>query len=205
MSEITKYVISVNPERAHIKKFPADLLNLQKSEILFIDASPELMHNLKSMSQEDVDGKLQEGKWVLKYKAVDKKKRPVPSTFPEVVTDNGPSLAGEFAKLAKEFNVKQIKISPYNSTANGIVERGHFNIREILSKACDGDLSQWPKYLQAAVFADRITTRRATGHSPFFLLHGVHPMLPCDLTEATFLSTHFTKGMSTEDLLAARE
>src|ERR1700679_994495 len=85
MSEITKYVISVNPERAHIKKFPADLLNLQKSEILFIDASPELMHNLKSMSQEDVDGKLQEGKWVLKYKAVDKKKRPVPSTFPEAV------------------------------------------------------------------------------------------------------------------------
>ena len=124
--------------------------------------------------------------------------------IPEVVTDNGPSLAGEFAKLAKEFNVKQIRISPYNSTANGVVERGHFNIREILTKACDGDLSQWPKYLQAAVFADRITTRRATGYSPFFLLHGVHPMLPCDLSEATFLSTLFTKDMSTEDLLAAR-
>ena len=124
--------------------------------------------------------------------------------IPEVVTDNGPSLAGEFAKLAKEFNVKQIKISPYNSSANGIVERAHFNIREILVKACDGDMSQWPKYLQAAVFADRITTRRATGYSPFYLLHGVHPMLPCDLSEATFLSSQFTKEMATEDLLAAR-
>ena len=124
--------------------------------------------------------------------------------IPEVVTDNGPSLAGEFAKLAKEFNVKHIKISPYNSQANGIVERAHFNIREILVKACDGDISKWPRYLQAAVFADRITTRRATGYSPFYLLHGVHPMLPCDLTEATFLSPHFSKKMNTEDLLAAR-
>ena len=75
-------------------------------------------------------------------------------TVLEVVTDNGPSLAGEFAKLAKEFGIKQIKISPYNSPANGIVERGHFTICEALVKACDGDLSKWPRYLQAAVFAD---------------------------------------------------
>ena len=62
----------------------------------------------------------------------------------EVVTDNGPSLVGEFAKLAQEFNVKQIKISPYNSPANGVVEQGHYNIREALVKACNRDLSTWP-------------------------------------------------------------
>ena len=123
---------------------------------------------------------------------------------PEVVTDNGPSLAGEFAKLAKEFGVKQIKISPYNSQANGVVERGHYNIREALVKACKGDLSKWPRYLQAAIFADRITTRRATGYSPFYLLHGVHPFLPCDLAEATFLYPKYCQDMSTVDLLAAR-
>jgi hypothetical protein len=84
------------------------------------------------------------------------------------------------------------------------VERGHFNIREILVKACRERMSQWPNYLQAAVYADRITTRRATGYSPLYLLHGVHPMLHFDLEEATFLSSLFTKDMSTEDLLAAR-
>jgi len=122
----------------------------------------------------------------------------------EVVTDNGPSLRGEFEKLAKEFGIKQIKISPYNSQANGVVERGHYTIREALVKACKGDLSKWPQYLQAAIFADRITTRRATGYSPFYLLHGVHPFLPCDLAEATFLCPRFQPGMSTTDLLAAR-
>jgi hypothetical protein len=120
----------------------------------------------------------------------------------EVVTDNGPSLAGEFAKLAKEFNLKQIKISPYNSSANGVVERGHFNIREGLVKACKGDISKWPQYLQAAIFADRITTRRATGYSPFYLLHGFHPLLPCDLAEATFLCPSFHHHMTTVELLA---
>ena len=124
--------------------------------------------------------------------------------IPEVVTDNGPSLMGEFAKLAQEFHVNQIKISPYNSTANGIVERGHFNIREALVKVCKGDMSKWPRYLQAAIFADRITTRRATGYSPFYLLHGVHPYLPCDLAEATFLSPKFRPEMSPAELLASR-
>jgi len=122
----------------------------------------------------------------------------------EVVTDNGPSLRGEFEKLAKECGIKQIKISPYNSQANGVVERGHYTIREALVKACKGDLSKWSQYLQAAVFADHITTRRSTGYSPFYLLHGVHPFLPCDLAEATFLYPKYHPEMHTVDLLAAR-
>jgi hypothetical protein len=122
----------------------------------------------------------------------------------EVVTDNGPSLHGAFERLAKEFNVNQIKISPYNPQANGVVERAHFVIREALMRLCKGDPSSWPRYLQAAIFADRITTRRATGFSPFFLLHGTHPLLPCDLADATFLAPDLRSGMSDEELLIAR-
>jgi len=120
--------------------------------------------------------------------------------IPEVVTDNGPSLAGEFAKLAKEFNVKQIKISPYNSSANRVVERGHFNIREGLVKACKGDISKWPQYLQAAIFADQITTWQATGYSPFYLLHGFHPMLLYDLADTGDKgpNTHWVHGENIE-------
>ena len=104
-----------------------------------------------------------------------------------VVTDNGPSLGGEFTRIVNKYNITQIKISPYNSQANGVVERGHFTLREALVKMCKGDLSKWPTFLPAALFADRITVRRATGFSPYYLLHGVHPTLPCDLAEATFM------------------
>ena len=42
-----------------------------------------LMKNLKLISKEELEAKLQNTKWVLKYKMVDKKKRPVPNMIPE--------------------------------------------------------------------------------------------------------------------------
>lgn len=122
----------------------------------------------------------------------------------EVVTDNGPSFQKEFKALLADYGIKQIKISPYNSQANGVVERGHYNIREALVKLCGNDLSQWPLLVPAVCYADSITIRRATGFSPFYLLHGVHPFLPCDLADATFMVTEFKPGMTDEELLTAR-
>ena len=125
-------------------------------------------------------------------------------TVLEVVTDNGPSFQKEFRELLRSYGIKQITISPYNSQANGVVERGHFNIREALVKLSKDDISQWPQMVQAACFTDRITIRRATGYSPFYLLHGIHPFLPCDLTDATFMVTEFKPGMTDTELITAR-
>ena len=122
----------------------------------------------------------------------------------EVVTDNGPSFGKEFSDLLQKYGIRHIKISPYNSQANGAVERGHYNIREALVKLCKGDLSKWPLFVQAANYADRITVRKATGYSPYYLLHGVHPLLPGDLTDATFLVTDFKPGMTRDELVQAR-
>ena len=123
-------------------------------------------------------------------------------TVGEVVTDNGPSLAGDFKRLVNKYNIHQIKISPYNSQANGVVERGHFNIREALVKMSGGGMEKWPTLLPAALFADRITIRRTTGFSPFYLLHGVHPVLPCDLAETTFMVPRKEHLTDTELLIA---
>ena len=122
----------------------------------------------------------------------------------EVVTDNGPSFRKEFAELLKKYGIRHIKISPYNSQANGVVERGHFNIREALVKLCDGDLSQWPLLVPAVSFADRITIRRATEYSPYYLLHGDHPLMPGDLADATFMITQYKPGMTSTELIEAR-
>ncbi|KAI0353426.1 hypothetical protein OH77DRAFT_1382617, partial [Trametes cingulata] len=77
-------------------------------------------------------------------------------------------------------------------------------LREALVKACEGQISRWPELLPLAVFADRISIRRSTGFSPYFLLHGVHPILPMDLRESTFMVQGFRSNMSHTELLALR-
>lgn len=122
----------------------------------------------------------------------------------QVVTDNGPEVKGAFDLLLKKLDIPHVKISPYNSKANGVVERGHFTIREAITKSCGDKIQNWPDKVPLAFFADKIQTSSVTGYSPYFLLYGVHPVLPLDLTEATFMVEGFEEGMSSADLLALR-
>ncbi|KAK0246515.1 hypothetical protein EDD85DRAFT_726655, partial [Armillaria nabsnona] len=82
-------------------------------------------------------------------------------------------------------------------------------LREAIVKVCpkykkDGQIKNWPDYIDAAVFTDRVTTSSVTGFSPYFLLHSVEPLLPFDLAEATFIVEGFHSGMETSELLALR-
>ncbi|PBK62591.1 hypothetical protein ARMSODRAFT_990448 [Armillaria solidipes] len=89
-----------------------------------------------------------------------------------------------------------------------IVEHSHLILREAIVKACpkqrNGKIKNWHKYIDIAVFADRVTTSSVTGYTPYYLLHGVEPLLPMDLIEATFMVEGFQSGISTEELLALR-
>jgi hypothetical protein len=101
-------------------------------------------------------------------------------------------------------DLPQVKISGYNHRANGVVERGHYTMREALVKVCEGNLDLWPQKLQEVIFADLITTSSVTGYSPYYLLYGQHPVLPFDITQATFMIDGYRDGLSTSELLALR-
>jgi hypothetical protein len=122
----------------------------------------------------------------------------------EIVTDNGTAYVAALDWLSNKYGIRHIRISAYNSQANGIVERQHRTIRESIVKACEGDASRWPVVAPLAFWADRVTTRKSTGHSPFYMAHGVEPILPFDITLATFLVPDLTKPLSTAELLATR-
>ena len=122
----------------------------------------------------------------------------------QVTTDNGPEIMGAFKILVRRLGIPMVRISPYNHHANGVVEQGHFTLREALIKSCAGKVSDWPWKLAAASFSDRVTVSRVTGFSPYQLLHATDPVLPFDLTEATFLVDGYRSGMSTAELLALR-
>jgi hypothetical protein len=122
----------------------------------------------------------------------------------EIVSDNGTPFVAALAPLAKKYNINYIRISGYNSRANGIAERPHFDVRQALFKAADGDQSKWHQVMHSVFWADRVTTRRRMGCSPYFAATGTHPLLPMDITEATYLLPPPEALLSTTDLIARR-
>ena len=61
----------------------------------------------------------------------------------EIVTDNGPAFVAVAGYLSEKYGIHHIKISPYNSQANGIVECKHFDIHESLMKTCNNEHLKW--------------------------------------------------------------
>lgn len=122
----------------------------------------------------------------------------------EIITDNGTAYVAALDWLANKFGIHHIRISAYNSRANGIVERQHRTVRESLVKACENNISQWPTLAPHIFWADCVTTRKSTGHFPFYMAHSIEPILPFDLTLATFLVPDLCKPLSTTELLATR-
>lgn len=122
----------------------------------------------------------------------------------EIVTDNGPAFLKALAYLEKYYHIKHIRISGYNSRANGLVERSHFEVREAIFKACDGEESKWSSSAASVFWAERVTIRRRMGCSPYFAATGTHPILPVDIAEANYLLPPPETTLTTTDLIVRR-
>jgi hypothetical protein len=122
----------------------------------------------------------------------------------EIVTDNGSPFVKALEYLADRYKINHIRISGYNSRATGLVERTHFDVRQSLYKAADGDQSKWSQVAYSVIWAERVTVRKRMGCSPYFAVTGTHPILPLDVIEASFLQPAPKSVLSTTDLIARR-
>jgi hypothetical protein len=75
----------------------------------------------------------------------------------EIVSDNGAPFVKALTYLAKRYHICHIQISGYNSQANGIVERAHFDVRQVLYKATSGDAAKWSAVAYSVFWAGRVT------------------------------------------------
>jgi len=116
--------------------------------------------------------------------------------------DNGAPFLKAMEYLSKWYKISHIQISGYNSRANGMVEQSHFDVRQSLFKAADGDEKRWSLVTHSVFGAERVTVRKCMGCSPYFAVTGAHPVLPFDISEATYLQPAPTSVLSTTDLIA---
>src|SRR5271155_1504061 len=121
-----------------------------------------------------------------------------------IVTDNGTPFVKALAYLEKHYHIKHIRISGYNSRANGLVERSHFDVRQALFKGCDGDKNKWSSVVYSIFWAERVTIRKCMGCSPYFAATGTHPLLPFDIAEANYLLPPPESTLTTTDLISRR-
>ena len=122
----------------------------------------------------------------------------------EIVTDNSPIYRAAVAWLEQKYGIKGIRISSYNSKANGKIERPHWDIRQMLYKATGGHPSKWFWFFYHVLWADRITIRKSFGCSPFFMTTGAHPITPLDIIEATWLVELPGRVLTTAELIGFR-
>jgi hypothetical protein len=125
-------------------------------------------------------------------------------TLTEIVSDNGKPFIAALGYLECKYHIKHIRISGYNSHANGIVERSHFDVQQAMFKAADSDQKRWSQVAYSVFWSECITIRKRMGCSPFYAATGAHPILPFDIVEANYLLPPLDSILLSTDLIARR-
>lgn len=124
--------------------------------------------------------------------------------IPQITTDNGKEFLGAVKLLAERYGIKIVHSSPYHPEGNGMIERGHFAWIESIFKLCGRKKHHWSRWVYPAMWADRVTTKRTTRFSPFYLLYGVPHLFPFALEEETWYTTQWHNINTTVELLTIR-
>lgn len=119
----------------------------------------------------------------------------------EIVMDNGTAYAAALDWVMDQYHINHIQISAYNSQSNSIVETTHRTIWDTLVKVCTGDIRGWYEQAPYIFWADRVTTHKSMGMTPYYAVHGMEPLHPFDIMEAMFLASQVTKHLTDAELL----
>ena len=91
----------------------------------------------------------------------------------EMLTDCGSQFT---AYVMKEVNrllsLQQITTTRYHPICNGLIERFHMTLKQMLRRICAERPKDWDKYLPALLLAIREVPQESLGFSPFELLYG---------------------------------
>jgi transposase InsO family protein len=103
-----------------------------------------------------------------------------------IITDNGSQFTGrKFLEFCDKSHIRVDWAAVAHPQTNGQVERANGMILQGLKPRIFDQLNKsgrkWLQELPAVVWSLRTTPSRATGFTPFFLVHGAEAVLPMDL------------------------
>ncbi|VFQ64159.1 unnamed protein product [Cuscuta campestris] len=120
-----------------------------------------------------------------------------------IVTDNGPQFRNpQFSAYLASFGVKHSKASVAYPQGNSQVENANRTIVDGLKKRLGEEGHKWLEALPHTIWAHRVTSRRATGETPFVLTYGCEAWLRVEAEIPTFRETMYQPGQNEVDHLA---
>lgn len=91
----------------------------------------------------------------------------------KLLTDQGANFTSSLIKeMCSILGVKKLQTTPYHPQCNGMVERFHRTVINMISHYVREDGSDWPKWLPLMIMAYNATPHSSTGYTPFYLLNG---------------------------------
>ena len=88
----------------------------------------------------------------------------------EMLTDCGSQFTAEVMKeVSRLLSLQQITTTPYHPICNGLIERFHMTLKQMIRRMCAERPKDWDKYLPALLFAIREVPQESLGFSPFEL------------------------------------
>ena len=97
----------------------------------------------------------------------------------ELLSDRGSNFLSKLMyEIYRLLGVKKINTVAYHPQTDGLVERFHRTLLDMLAKTCGDNKREWDTKLPYVMFAYRATCQESTKNSPFQLLYGRDAELP---------------------------
>lgn len=96
-----------------------------------------------------------------------------------ILTDQGSNFESELlGNICKLLKIKKTRASAWHAATNGSLERSHRTMKEYLRTLINTNMNDWDDFMNFCIFNLNTSKNRATGYSPFELLHGYQAEIP---------------------------
>lgn len=103
--------------------------------------------------------------------------------FQVLHSDRGTQFTSRIiANLIKQIGAKSALSTSYHPASQGVLERVHASLGNMLSMYVAANQKDWPCALNSILFAHNTSINRSTKFSPFELVYGRKPVFPMDTT-----------------------
>ena len=131
-------------------------------------------------------------KWVEAFPTADQKAKTIAKLLVEQVicrhgaperllSDRGANFLSDLiAEVCRLLKIQKINTSGYHPQTDGLVERFHQTLIQMLSLYVEKHGRDWDQYLPFLLYVYRVSLQESVRESPFFLLYGRDPRQPVD-------------------------